>query len=203
MIYFDYIVPSVILVIFKKVQRFALKTALLFEDEKFTFQDLNHKINKVAHTGLKIGLMPGDTVALLINNEPTFIWTYLGKLWSEWPYRDNKSYHCRIFAFKAIYLISAVDIYSSLVKTQALSWWQIGYLEIIHSSMITINFPWDSSFEKINKGLNLTIPWNFTLYRFHSIECWHPFSIIVMTSCLTWYISSLLVVCCCQYHTGT
>ena len=80
MIYFDYIVPSVILAIFKKVQRFPFKTALLFEDEKYTFLDLNHKINKVAHASLKIGLMPGDTVALLINNEPTFIWTYLGKL---------------------------------------------------------------------------------------------------------------------------
>ena len=76
-----------------QVQRFGSKTALLFEDEKYTFLDLKHKINKVAHASLKTGLKPGDTAALLINNEPTFIWTYLGELYSYNHIRHNTKMH--------------------------------------------------------------------------------------------------------------
>ena len=34
--------------------------------------------NKVARVGQRLGLKAGDTAAILIYNEPAFIWTFLG-----------------------------------------------------------------------------------------------------------------------------
>ena len=36
--------------------------------------------NKVARVGQRLGLKAGDTAAILIYNEPAFIWTFLGIL---------------------------------------------------------------------------------------------------------------------------
>lgn len=54
------------------------KTFLIFEGVEYSYEYVNEQANKVANAAISLGLQSGTTVALLINNEPTFVWTYLG-----------------------------------------------------------------------------------------------------------------------------
>ncbi|XP_066271769.1 long-chain fatty acid transport protein 2-like [Branchiostoma lanceolatum] len=54
------------------------KPFLLFEDEVYTYKDMDVMSNKVANFFRGEGYRCGDTVAMLIYNEPAFIWTVLG-----------------------------------------------------------------------------------------------------------------------------
>ncbi|CAH1254268.1 SLC27A2 [Branchiostoma lanceolatum] len=54
------------------------KPFLLFEDEVYTYKDMDVMSNKVANFFQGEGYRCGDTVAMLIYNEPAFIWTFLG-----------------------------------------------------------------------------------------------------------------------------
>ncbi|XP_041794961.1 very long-chain acyl-CoA synthetase-like [Chelmon rostratus] len=54
------------------------KPILLYEDETFTYQDADELSNKAARVFLLSGLKEGDTVALLLGNEPMFVWLWLG-----------------------------------------------------------------------------------------------------------------------------
>ena len=55
---------------FKTLSRHPTKTAILFEDQKWSFQDLENYSNKVANLFLKLGLKHNDTVALFMTNCP-------------------------------------------------------------------------------------------------------------------------------------
>ena len=63
------------------VKRLPNKKMLLYEDESYTFQEVDKRANQVANFALESGLKSGDVVTLIIQNEPAFIWTYLGKIW--------------------------------------------------------------------------------------------------------------------------
>ena len=63
-----------------KVSENPLKTFLIFEDNKYSYAEVDKMANMVARAALEIGLKPGDNVALLLYNEPVFVWTYLGSL---------------------------------------------------------------------------------------------------------------------------
>lgn len=54
------------------------KTLLLFEDKKFTYKEINEQANRIAKAGLSVGLKNGDVVAVMIQNCPAFIWTFIG-----------------------------------------------------------------------------------------------------------------------------
>ncbi|XP_076444340.1 long-chain fatty acid transport protein 6-like isoform X3 [Babylonia areolata] len=55
------------------------KTMLIFEDCVFTFGFMNEQANRVANMAHRqLGLKSGDTVAVMITNEPAFVWTTLG-----------------------------------------------------------------------------------------------------------------------------
>lgn len=58
------------------------KTAIHFEDQKWTFKELDEYANKVANFFRSRGLQRGDTVALFVENCPEFIgiWLGLGKI---------------------------------------------------------------------------------------------------------------------------
>ncbi|KAG9341352.1 hypothetical protein JZ751_019458 [Albula glossodonta] len=63
---------------FEQVSKHPNRPFLVFEDQTFSYQDADKKSNKIAnaiqkHTDLKAG----DTVALYMGNEPTFIFTWL------------------------------------------------------------------------------------------------------------------------------
>lgn len=64
------------------VKRYPNKTAILFENQKWTFRELDEYANRVANHFRSDGLQKGDTVALFIENSPEFlgIWLGLGKL---------------------------------------------------------------------------------------------------------------------------
>src|SRR5271166_2680099 len=58
------------------------RTALVFDDERFTYADWNARANRVAHWAWRQGLRRGDVVALLMENRPEylFVWCGLAKL---------------------------------------------------------------------------------------------------------------------------
>ncbi|XP_022108907.1 very long-chain acyl-CoA synthetase-like [Acanthaster planci] len=53
------------------------KTFLVYRDVRFTYGEVNRRANQLAHAAHHRGVKQGDTVALLIHNEPAFIWTLL------------------------------------------------------------------------------------------------------------------------------
>ncbi|XP_019640807.1 PREDICTED: very long-chain acyl-CoA synthetase-like [Branchiostoma belcheri] len=54
------------------------KDFILFEDEVYSYKDVDVMSNKVANFFREEGLKCGDTVAMLVYNEPAFVWTFLG-----------------------------------------------------------------------------------------------------------------------------
>ena len=60
------------------MKKYGKKALIVFEDKEYSYEYINEQANKVANAALSLGIQTGQTVALLINNEPTFVWTYLG-----------------------------------------------------------------------------------------------------------------------------
>eukprot|EP00058_Branchiostoma_floridae_P027771 XP_002613262.1 hypothetical protein BRAFLDRAFT_57365 [Branchiostoma floridae] len=54
------------------------KPFVLFEDQLYTYKDVDVMSNKVANVFHGEVVTCGDTVAMLVYNEPAFIWTFLG-----------------------------------------------------------------------------------------------------------------------------
>ena len=65
--------------VFKRtVDRCPDRTALIFEDKRWTFLDLEDYSNRVAHFFLGLGYKPGDCVALFMENRPEYVGIWLG-----------------------------------------------------------------------------------------------------------------------------
>lgn len=56
------------------------KTALIFEEKSYTYQELDRLANRMANGLKKLGVTKGDRVALFLPNIPEFIISYLGTL---------------------------------------------------------------------------------------------------------------------------
>ena len=56
------------------------KAMVIFEDCVYTYEFMDQQANRVANMMRQLGFKLGDTVAIMVNNEPAFIWTLLGKL---------------------------------------------------------------------------------------------------------------------------
>ncbi|ESO92526.1 hypothetical protein LOTGIDRAFT_216606 [Lottia gigantea] len=54
------------------------KAFIVYNDEKYTYKYVNQQADKVANLCLNFGLKKRETVAIMIQNEPAFLWTYLG-----------------------------------------------------------------------------------------------------------------------------
>ncbi|XP_006815361.1 long-chain fatty acid transport protein 2-like, partial [Saccoglossus kowalevskii] len=54
------------------------KTFIIYENTIYTYGDINRMANKFANFVRKKGLKLGDCAAVLMYNEPSFIWSYLG-----------------------------------------------------------------------------------------------------------------------------
>lgn len=52
--------------------------ALLFEDERYSYQDLNEWANQIAHYYLSIGARKGDVIAVMLENRSELIATVIG-----------------------------------------------------------------------------------------------------------------------------
>ena len=60
------------------VDRFADNTAFIFEGARSTYADLEARANRIAAWGQNIGLKPGDTVALFMDNRPDYVAVWFG-----------------------------------------------------------------------------------------------------------------------------
>jgi len=54
------------------------KVALFFEDKSWTWKEFNEESNLYANFFLKIGLKPGDTIALMMENSPEYLFVTTG-----------------------------------------------------------------------------------------------------------------------------
>ncbi len=62
----------------KLVAQYGNKTAIVCEDQRLSYADLDKASNKVANAFVKMGINKGDRIALLLNNSPEFVVTYFG-----------------------------------------------------------------------------------------------------------------------------
>ncbi|CDQ88005.1 unnamed protein product [Oncorhynchus mykiss] len=63
----------------QQVERIPTKPFLIYEGVTYTYQDINERSNKLANVFLEQGMLKkGDSVALLMNNEPDFICVWFG-----------------------------------------------------------------------------------------------------------------------------
>jgi fatty-acyl-CoA synthase len=60
------------------VDRHGGRTAILFEDERWTYADLEQRANRYAAWALAQGLRPGGTVALFMENRPDYLAVWFG-----------------------------------------------------------------------------------------------------------------------------
>ena len=58
------------------------KPALIMNDVKVTFRELNKETNALANALLELGIMPGDRISMLFYNSPEILktWTAAGKI---------------------------------------------------------------------------------------------------------------------------
>lgn len=61
-------------------KRLKEKIFLRYEDQSFTYTQAQKKSNQLANMALDMEINRGDTVALMMFNEPLFIWFMLGKI---------------------------------------------------------------------------------------------------------------------------
>ncbi|HKV83753.1 MAG TPA: long-chain fatty acid--CoA ligase [Ktedonobacterales bacterium] len=64
----------------RTAQRQPDKTAVIFRDQSTSYGDFNKRANQVANALIKLGITPGDRVALYIHNLPIFMEAYYGIL---------------------------------------------------------------------------------------------------------------------------
>ncbi|WAR00669.1 S27A2-like protein [Mya arenaria] len=62
----------------EQVKRGPKKALIIFQDRKYSYEYFDQKSSQAGRAGIEIGLKPGSTVAIMIYNEPEFVWTYLG-----------------------------------------------------------------------------------------------------------------------------
>jgi fatty-acyl-CoA synthase len=54
------------------------KKALYFEDQPFTYQEVNHRTNQLSHLLLEMGIKKGDRIAVLLRNCSQYVHIFLG-----------------------------------------------------------------------------------------------------------------------------
>lgn len=66
----------------ENVARFPKKTFIIFEDRHFSYEYVDAMANKVANLAMTWGLPLHTPVAMMIENEPAFLWTFFGEIFS-------------------------------------------------------------------------------------------------------------------------
>ncbi len=61
-----------------RCEEFADRTFIQFEDRRITYAEFGAATNRVAHWGHELGLRRGDVVALLMENRPEYLVTWMG-----------------------------------------------------------------------------------------------------------------------------
>ena len=92
------------------------KTAIIFEEQKWTFRELDEFTNRVANHFRSLGLQKGDCVALFADNCPEFIgvWLGLGKLGVVTAFVNSRLQHEALIHCVQIVTPRAIVFHSSL-----------------------------------------------------------------------------------------
>lgn len=59
-------------------KKFGPRDAVIFRDQRFTYDDVKREVDSASARFASLGLKPGDKVAILLPNRPEFIWCWLG-----------------------------------------------------------------------------------------------------------------------------
>ena len=62
----------------RSVDRFGARTAILFEDERWTYGDMERRANRYAGWVRRLGLGPGDVVGMCMENRPDYLCVWFG-----------------------------------------------------------------------------------------------------------------------------
>ncbi|XP_046582614.1 very long-chain acyl-CoA synthetase-like [Haliotis rubra] len=62
----------------RQVRERPKQTFIIYQDNNYTYEFVDQKANQIARAALKLGLKPKDVAAIMMTNEPAFIWTYFG-----------------------------------------------------------------------------------------------------------------------------
>lgn len=60
----------------ESVQKYSVKTAIIFEDEHVTFQELKDQVDRLAGAWLELGFQKGERIGLMLANHPDYIICY-------------------------------------------------------------------------------------------------------------------------------
>lgn len=60
----------------RNARRIPEKTAIIYEDRRYTYRELNQEVNKLSHGLIHLGVKKGDKVALMMKNSDAFIIVY-------------------------------------------------------------------------------------------------------------------------------
>ena len=69
---------SLLLKVEENCERFADRTAIVFEDQEISWGELGKRANRIGNTLKAEGIEPGDVVSLIVENRPEFVTTILG-----------------------------------------------------------------------------------------------------------------------------
>lgn len=62
----------------KTADKFTTKPMIVYKGVSYSFMEVDKMANKLANVALGLGIKQGDTVAMLMYNEPAFVWTWFG-----------------------------------------------------------------------------------------------------------------------------
>ncbi|XP_067666872.1 long-chain fatty acid transport protein 2-like [Haliotis asinina] len=60
----------------RQVRERPKQTFIIYQDNNYTYEFVDQKANQVARAALKLGLKAKDVAAIMMTNEPAFLWTY-------------------------------------------------------------------------------------------------------------------------------
>ncbi|XP_046354705.2 very long-chain acyl-CoA synthetase-like [Haliotis rufescens] len=62
----------------RQVRERPKQTFIIYQDNNYTYEFVDQKANQIARAALKVGLKAKDVAAIMMLNEPAFLWTYFG-----------------------------------------------------------------------------------------------------------------------------
>ncbi|XP_052077883.1 long-chain fatty acid transport protein 2-like, partial [Mytilus californianus] len=63
----------------KTADKFTTKPMIIYKGVSYSFMEVDKMANKLANVACGLGIKQGDTVAILMYNEPAFAWTWFGE----------------------------------------------------------------------------------------------------------------------------
>ncbi|XP_002732215.1 long-chain fatty acid transport protein 6-like [Saccoglossus kowalevskii] len=129
------------------------KACVIYQNRIFTYGDIDRMSNKLANFVKQRGLKRGDTVVIVMHNEPAFIvaWIAFAKLgikcaFMNYNLRTESLIHCldvseakTILLGEGLQLLDAFDEISSQLRDREMKVWSVGNDVSSHSGILSID----------------------------------------------------------------